>query len=309
MSDEHTAQASIRKLVRREDWPMFSIDIQNHLRSKNIEWVLNDPPRPLPTLESIKEKWADLGFTSKQLKIKPADLVKEREKHEEQLAYAAGFINQNVGDIYKPFISNAGQALEKWKALKERFEDLNPAAVTDIVATFFTKRVQDFKNVEEFVSYITSNLDRLIEMDQPINYEILAQAALLHGVSSTNYAQFKTTQRTSWTQNNTDPRALGKELIVFDSELDQETSTALVARSNDGTSTKRKIAPVGTCKHPNCVKYKRTTHNEEDCWERNPENAPKNIGDRIRARKKQRTTRPPIQLDEHSNQAKPEVDP
>jgi hypothetical protein len=177
------------------------------------------------------------------------------------------------------------------------------------VATFFTKRVQDFKNVEEFVSYITSNLDRLIEMDQPINYEILAQAALLHGVSSTNYAQFKTTQRTSWTQNNTDPRALGKELIVFDSELDQETSTALVARSNDGTSTKRKIAPVGTCKHPNCVKYKRTTHNEEDCWERNPENAPKNIGDRIRARKKQRTTRPPIQLDEHSNQAKPEVDP
>jgi hypothetical protein len=30
-------------------------------------------------------------------------------------------------------------------------------------------------------------------MDQPINYEILAQAALLHGVSSTNYAQFKIT--------------------------------------------------------------------------------------------------------------------
>lgn len=308
MSDERTAQASIRRLVRREDWPMFSIDIQNHLRSKNIEWVLDDPPRLLPTIESIREKWVDLGFTAKQLKIKPADLVKEREKHEEQLAYAAGFINQNVGDIYKPFISNAGQALEKWKALKERFEDLNPAAVTDIVATFFTKHVQDFKNVEEFVSYITSNLDRLIEMDQPIDYEILAQAALLHGVSSTNYAQFKTTQRTNWTQKNTDPRALGKELIVFDSELDQEASTTLVARSNDGTSTKRKTAPVGTCKHPNCVKYNRTTHSEEDCWERNPENAPQRIGDRIRARKKQRT-RPPIQLDEHSNQVKNEVNP
>jgi len=35
----------------------------------------------------------DLGFTAKQLKIKLANLVKEREKHEKQLAYAAGFIN------------------------------------------------------------------------------------------------------------------------------------------------------------------------------------------------------------------------
>jgi hypothetical protein len=41
----------------------------------------------------IKEKWADLGFTGKQLKVKPADLVKEREKYEKQLAYVAGFIN------------------------------------------------------------------------------------------------------------------------------------------------------------------------------------------------------------------------
>ena len=55
----------------------------------------------------------DLGFTAKQLKIKPADLVKEREKYKEQLAYAAGFINQNVGDIYKPFILNTRQALKK----------------------------------------------------------------------------------------------------------------------------------------------------------------------------------------------------
>jgi len=35
----------------------------------------------------------DLGFTGKQLKIKLIDLVKEQEKHEEQLAYVAGFIN------------------------------------------------------------------------------------------------------------------------------------------------------------------------------------------------------------------------
>ena len=307
MSDERTAQASVRKLLKREDWPTFSIDVQNHLRSKNIEWVLDDPPRPLPTLESIKEKWADLGFTSKQLKIKPAELVKEREKHEEQLAYAAGFINQSVGDIYKPFISNTGQALEKWKALKERFEDLNPAAVTDIVATLFTKRVQDFENVVEFVSYITSNLDRLIEMNQPINYELLAQAALLHGVNSTKYAQFKTTKRTNWTRENTDPRALGKELIVFDSELDQEVST-LVAQLNDRGSTKRKIAPVGTCKHPNCVRFNRTTHYQEDCWERKPDNAPKEIGDRIRARKRPRT-RASVQLDEHSSRAELNANP
>ena len=93
MSDEHTTQASIRKLIKREDWPMFSIDIQNHLQSKNIEWVLDDPPRPLPTLESIREKWADLGFTNKQLRVKPVNLVKEWEKYKEQLAYAASFIN------------------------------------------------------------------------------------------------------------------------------------------------------------------------------------------------------------------------
>ena len=120
---------------------MFNINIQNHLWFKNIEWVFNNPLQPLPTLKSIKEKWADLGFTGKQLKIKPADLVKEQEKHKEQLAYTAGFINQSIGNIYKLFISNAGQALKKWKALKKYFEDLNLAAVTNIITTFFTKHI------------------------------------------------------------------------------------------------------------------------------------------------------------------------
>jgi len=44
MSDKYTAQVSIRKLARREDWLMFSINVQNHLQSKNIEWVLNNLP-------------------------------------------------------------------------------------------------------------------------------------------------------------------------------------------------------------------------------------------------------------------------
>jgi len=92
---------------------MFSINIQNHLQSKNIEWVLNNPLRLLPTIKLIKEKWVDLGFTVKQLKIKLANLVKEQKKYKEQLAYIASFINQNVSDIYKPFILNTGQALKK----------------------------------------------------------------------------------------------------------------------------------------------------------------------------------------------------
>ena len=83
----------------------------------------------------------DLGFTGKQLKIKPTDLIKEQEKHEGQLAYITGFINQSIGNIYKPFILNAGQTFEKWKALKKCFEDFNLAAVTDIIVTFFTKHV------------------------------------------------------------------------------------------------------------------------------------------------------------------------
>jgi len=33
---------------------------------------------------------------------------------------------------------------------------------------------------------------------------------------------------------------------------------------------------------------------EEDCWERNPENVPKSIGDKIYVRKKQKITRPLI---------------
>ena len=56
---------------------MFSINIQNYLRSKNIEWVLNDPLWPFSTLELIREKWVDLGFINKQLRVKLADLVKE----------------------------------------------------------------------------------------------------------------------------------------------------------------------------------------------------------------------------------------
>ena len=83
----------------------------------------------------------DLGFTIKQLKIKLANLVKEWDKYKEQLAYIASIINQNVSNIYKLFILNTRQALKKQKALKERFKDLNLVAITNIIATFFTKYV------------------------------------------------------------------------------------------------------------------------------------------------------------------------
>ena len=72
---------------------MFSINIQNHLQSKNIEWVFNDPLWPLFTIKLIKKKWADLGFTNTQLEIKPVDVVKKQEKYEKQLAYTASFID------------------------------------------------------------------------------------------------------------------------------------------------------------------------------------------------------------------------
>ena len=43
-------------------------------------------------------------------------------------------------------------------------------------------------------------------------------------------------------------------------------------------------------KHPNCIKYNRTTHYKEDCWERNLKNILKNIGDRIYIKKKLKIT-------------------
>jgi len=95
-------------------------------------------------------------------------------------------------------------------------------------------------------------------------------------------------------QENTDLQALGKELIVFNNELNQEVSTTLIICSNNRMSIKRKIALIGMCKHPNYIKYNRTTHYEKDCWERNPEGTLKNISNRIHVRKKQKTTRSPI---------------
>ena len=59
-------------------------------------------------------------------------------------------------------------------------------------------------------------------------------------------------------------------------------------------SIKRKIAPVGIYKHPNYIKYNRTTYYKEDYWERNPEDTLKNIGNKIHIKKKQRVTKPPI---------------
>ena len=54
---------------------------------------------------------------------------------------------------------------KKWNALKERFEDFNLAAITNIITTFFTKRVQDFKNIKKFIFYITLNLNCLIKIN------------------------------------------------------------------------------------------------------------------------------------------------
>ena len=93
----------------------------------------------------------------------------------------------------------------------------------------------------------------------------------------------------NWTQENTDPQALGKEFIIFNSEFDQKVST-LVVQLDKRRSTKRKMALIRTYKHLNCVKFNRITHYEEDCWERKPDNAPKAIGNKICTKKKLRTT-------------------
>ena len=69
------------------------------------------------------------------------------------------------------------------------------------------------------------------------------------------------------------------------------------------------MAPVRTYKHPNCIKFNRTTHYKDDCWERNPDNALKVISDKIRARKKLRTTQASIQLDEHFGRAELNTNP
>ena len=91
-------------------------------------------------------------------------------------------------------------------------------------------------------------------------------------------------------QENTNPQTLGKKLIVFNSELNQEAFTILVTYLNDGTSIKRKIALVGIYKHPNYIRYNRTTHYKEDCQKRNLKNILKNISNRIHTRKKPKIT-------------------
>ena len=91
-----------------------------------------------------------------------------------------------------------------------------------------------------------------------------------------------------------DPQVLGKEFIIFNNKLNQEAFIILIVYLNNKMFIMRKTALVGIYKHPNCIKYKKTIYYKKDCWERNPENILKNIGNKICARKKQRTTRLPI---------------
>ena len=64
---------------------------------------------------------------------------------------------------------------------------------------------------------------------------------------------------------------------------------------------KKKIVLIKMCKHPIYIKYNKTTHYEKDCWEKNLKNVLKSISDKIHAKKKQKITRQPIQLNEHFN--------
>ena len=88
--------------------------------------------------------------------------------------------------------------------------------------------------------------------------------AFLYKVSSTKYAQFKTTKQINWTQENINLQALGKELIIFNNKFNQEAFTILIVYLNNGMSIKRKITLVGIYKYPNCVKYNRTIYSKED---------------------------------------------
>lgn len=133
----------------------------SELRQQGCECTVTGRERP--TIESIPGKLIEKGFTNAQLKpnILINALMHDEEKRDLAMSKASGILSKLVADQHQPIIEDKTPE-EAWTTLQERFQRINPMSASRIIYEATTKKLSDFKDVNQYTSNYQAAFDKVV---------------------------------------------------------------------------------------------------------------------------------------------------
>lgn len=132
----------------------------SELRQQGCEWTITG--REPPTIESIRAKLIDRGFTNNQLKpiILINSLMHEEEKYTLAMGKAGGILSKLISDALQPIVKGKTPQ-EGWNALQERFQHIDVMSTSRIISEAISKKLSEFKDVQKYTSSYQAAFDKV----------------------------------------------------------------------------------------------------------------------------------------------------
>ena len=218
-------------LDKADDYPAWVMYTTGLLRQKNCAWAISTPPTI--TLASVRNELVQQGFPLIDLttSILVKSLNDRRDKQTEQLTRAEGIIQNQVSRRHSHLIANKG-ALEMWTVLQERFQDLSPMSVTDVLFKLSRRAMTEYKDATEYCAAYEGALNKVSGMlsansDLTVKgAETIIQGFMLANVGET-YAPLIAQIRRDWKSDHSDLAEVSRAITSYAGHM-KEKSKALV---------------------------------------------------------------------------------
>lgn len=259
----------------------------SELRQQGCEWTVIG--REWSTIDSIRNKLIEKGFTNAQLKpnILLNALMHDEEKYDLAMSKSAGILSKLVSDQHQPIIEGKTPE-EVWNTLQERFQRINPMSTSRLIHHATTKKLSDFKDVHESTSSYQAAFDKVVGLltDTPHytwqSTEMYFQATMLINIG-TEYSALVSAIQTDWKDETTNLAETVLQIIRHFEFIEGNKKNKVVFQTS--TSRPPSAAPKRSCKNPECVE------NTNCCWVKHPELRQNYSLGRMRTRGSQRNLR------------------
>ena len=257
----------LEKAERYSAWASYTKGI---LLKNNCEGAILENQSEI-TAETIKEGLIQACFDAKGLSVSilVKELRDEKNRQKAEMTKAIGIIHGLVAECHYSLIDNKNAA-EIWKILKDRFQDIAPMSISDIILKVSSKKMTDFETTSLYCAEYESALNKIKGMlDDKAKVDVHTVEFMLQGMMLGNttdvYSPLIAQLRRDWTHETTNLSEAMKTIVAY--SVNMKNTKALHISTPDS----RGRAPFGTCAFSECVERKNTRHWPDNCWQKFPQ--------------------------------------
>ncbi len=243
----------------------------SELKQQGCKWTVM-AKRERPTLDSIREKLMEKGFTEAQLtsQILIHTMIRDEEKYDLVMSKATGILSKIVSDQHQPIIEGKTPE-EVWSTLQQRFQHINPMSTSRLIYDATTKKLADFKDVHEYTSSYQAAFDKVVGLLTDSSHytrqstEVYFQATMLMNIG-TKYSALVSAIQKDWKDETTNLMEIVLQIIRhFEFMEENEKSNKVDLQTSAGSLRLSPAAPKESCKNKKCIDKGLTIHYTDRC--------------------------------------------